>query len=98
MRLPKWLKKKVHMKALIIALDYVWNLKILTGYRSKIAQGWFVLASALAAYQEMATSTELIAQGVDMPDIPLWVMVTVLPAVTVWMTAKIKGFVKEHEK
>jgi hypothetical protein len=88
----------MQMKAITVVLEWAWNLKALEGYRTKIAQVWFVLAAAVASYQEIATDATLIADhGVDLPDVPSFVLVYVIPPITLWMTAKIRQFSIENK-
>ena len=84
------------MQAITFVLEYIWNLKSLKGYRTKIATGWFVLASLISTYQEMATSAEFISRGFDLPDIPSSVIVGIISPIGVWMAIKVKQFAKEN--
>ena len=77
-------------------VDAVWNLKILTGYRTKIAQGCLLLLVAAAGYQTAATNTQLITSGIDLPDLPAAVVGT-LAGLSAYFVGKIKRFVKEHQ-
>ena len=86
------------MEAVKAVLNWIWDLEILTGHRTKIARAWFVVAGGLGAYQELATSAEMIVDhNVDLPDIPSWIMVVILPTVTAWMAGKVKKFAREHK-
>ena len=71
-------------------VDYLWNLKLLEGHRTKVAQ---VLLGGVSAYQGLATSPDLIKGGIDLPDIPTAIFVGVMA----YFAAKVAQFAKEHK-
>lgn len=77
------------MKVVLQVLDQLWNLKPLTGWRTKIAQSALI---GLSAYQALATADLLIKQGIDLPDIPT----AILSALTVYFGGKLAQFAREH--
>lgn len=76
------------MKFLTMALDYVWNLKPLVGYRTLISK---VVIIGLAAYQWASTSPS-VTQFFDAPDVPA----NVAAFITAYFAAKMPGFAKAH--
>jgi hypothetical protein len=77
-------------------LEWFWNLEILKGHRSQIAKIGLMLASAAMAYQGIATSDQLAAQGIDLWDIPSGAL-AIIGVVSAFFAGKMKKFVKEHE-
>jgi len=78
-------------------LNAIWNLEILTGHRSQIAKVGLMLASAALAYQGMATSDQLIAQGVDLPDISSGHL-AIIGVISAFFAGKMKKFIREHQE
>jgi hypothetical protein len=70
-------------------LDWIWNLKFVKGYRTKIAQ---IALFALSAYQGIATSQGLIDAGIDLPNINAAVFVSL----TSYFSLKVAQFANEH--
>jgi len=79
------------------ALEWIWSLKILKGHRSKVAKFGLMLTSAALAYQGIATSDQLIASGIDLPDLTSGLL-GVLGVVSVFFAGKMKQFVREHKE
>jgi len=76
-------------KAITSILDWVWSIKLLKGYRTEISRAALI---GMSAYQFAATNTDIIAAGLDLPDIPAaW-----LAALTAYFGLKIAQFAKEH--
>ena len=71
-------------------LDFIWNLKFLIGYRTKIAQAALFL---LSAYQGVATSPELIKAGIDLPNLNTALFVSL----TSYFALKVAQFATEHK-
>lgn len=79
------------LKMLLRGFDWFWNIRGLTGYRSRIAQA---VGGGLAIYQELATSQQVIdAIHIDLPDVPVGVY---LPLVA-YFSAKVIQFASEHK-
>lgn len=78
------------MKFVLDLADKMWNLKFLTGYRTKVAQ---VLLAGLSVYQGAATSPDLIKAGMDLPDINSAVFATLMG----YFALKVAQFAKEHQ-
>lgn len=71
------------------ALDFIWNLKFIKGYRTLIAK---TLIAAIGLYQYVSTSQAIIGFGLDLPDLPAsW-----SAGVLAYLALKIDQFAKEH--
>ena len=78
------------MQMILKLVDHVWNLRLLKGHRTELAQGALLL---LTAYQGAATSKELIAANLDLPDINAAVFMTLCA----YFAARVATFAKESE-
>ena len=74
-------------------LDYVWNIRFLQGYRTKVAEACLI---GLSAYQYFATSKELIDAGSSIPALLPDINTAVYSALMVYFGGKIRQFAKEH--
>lgn len=77
------------MKLLTTALDFLWNIRFLKGYRSLIARGFLI---GVSAYQWVATAKPIVSTGLDLPDIPNEFYV----AAVAYFGLKLEQFAKEH--
>lgn len=78
------------MNAVLKFVDQFWNLRFLTGSRTKVAQWGLGL---LTTYQGIATSPDLIKAGVDLPDIPTAIFV----ALCGYLAGKVAQFARVHQ-
>ena len=78
------------MDAIKAVLDYLWNIKFIKGHRTIVAQ---IALATLAAYQGLATSEQLIASGVDLPNLNAAVYIFL----SGYLAAKVAQFSREHE-
>ena len=78
------------MKALTSALEFIWNLKFLTGYRSLIARVFLV---GVSAYQWVSTASATAFVGEKLPNIPNELYV----ALVAYFGLKLEQFAKEHK-
>ena len=83
------------MKFVVQMLDAVWNLHFIKGHRTTVAQVCLMLTAGLTAYQGMALSPELIAAGVDLPDLSTEVLSTVA-LLTAYFAKKVRTFAQEN--
>ena len=77
-------------------VDDLWNIRWVKGHRTTIAQYGLMATAMLMAYQGAATSADLIAAGVNFPDLPpealLWVS-----AAAAYLAKKVRQFAMEHQ-
>lgn len=78
-------------KFITVILDHIWNLKVLTGHRSNIAEYGGMLAGIILAYQG------LINEGSALPTLPPEALV-IAGAVAAFLAKKQRQFVKEHKE
>ena len=84
------------MDALFRLVDWLGNLKGLKGHRTQVAQGFLTAIAALVAYQGVATDTQLIGAGVDLPDLPGRALIFLAPF-SAYFAGKVKQFATEHQ-
>ena len=84
------------MDALFKAIDWLWQLKALTGHRTQIAQGLLTGVAVLIGYQGLAVDAQLIASGIDFPDLPSRWFVFLAP-LSAYFAGKVKQFATEHQ-
>ena len=77
------------MQQLVKALDYLWNIKFLTGYRSLVARLFLV---GVSAYQSLA-GLKVVHDLLPLPVIPL----EVYGPLTTYFALKLEQFAKEHQ-
>lgn len=78
------------MTQVLKALDAVWNIRFLTGYRSLVARAFLV---GVSAYQWVSTAAPVAFVGSKLPDIPSEVYV----ALVAYFGLKLEQFAKEHK-
>ena len=76
-------------------LDQLWNLRFIKGHRTIVARVCLQATAAILAYQGLATSSELIQAGIDLPDLTARVLV-LLAGLSSYFGTKIAQFSKEH--
>ena len=83
------------MKIILEYVEAIWNLKLIKGYRTKVAK---VLIAGLSLYN-LASIAPIVVQGVQvvnlskLPDIPA----TWLAGILVYLAHKVDQFAKEHK-
>lgn len=75
------------MNIILQALNWLWDLKALTGIRTKVARAVII---GLPIYAALATSAGI---GDRLPDLDP----KVLAAILAWLGSKIPGFAKAHQ-
>ena len=78
------------MQAALKALDYLWSIKFIKGYRSLVARVFLV---GVSAYQWVSTAAPLAFIGTKLPDIPNEVYV----ALVAYFGLKLEQFAREHQ-
>ena len=78
------------MQQVLKALDWVWSIRFLTGYRSMVARAFLI---GVSAYQWVSTAAPLAFLGSKLPDIPNEVYV----ALVAYFGLKLEQFAKEHK-
>lgn len=78
------------MQTIFKVLDYIWNIRFITGYRSLIARLFLIIVSA---YQWVSTAAPMSFIGSKLPDIPN----TVYIPLVAYFGAKLEQFAKEHK-
>lgn len=78
-------------------LDDLWNIAWIKGHRTEIAMWCLKIAAVALSYQGLATSNDLLAAGINLPDIPanLLLWISPLPA---YFAVKVEQFAKEHQE
>lgn len=77
-------------------LDDLWNIKWVKGHRTQIAMWALKLSAGLLSYQTLATSKELLAAGMNLPDLPATVLLWLSP-LPAYFAVKVDQFIKEHK-
>ena len=78
------------MEQVLKVLDYVWNIRFLTNYRSIIARTFLV---GVSAYQFLSTAPAFAFIGTKLPDIPL----DIYAPLVAYFGLKLEQFAKEHK-
>ena len=78
------------MDKVLRLLDYFWNIRFITGYRSVVARAFLI---GVSAYQWLSTATPLAFIGSKLPDIPNEVYV----ALVAYFGLKLEQFAREHQ-
>ena len=77
-------------------LDALWNIKWITGHRTQVAMWGLKVAASLLSYQTIATAKDLIAAGINLPDVPATVLLWLSP-LPAYFALKVEQFSKEHK-
>ena len=77
-------------------LDDVWNISWVKGHRTQIAMWGLKIAAVLLSYQGIATAQELIAAGIDLPNLPASILLWTSP-LPAYFAAQVDKFAKEHK-
>ena len=83
------------MQTVLKFLDDLWNIRWVKGHRTQIAMWCLKIAAGALSYQSLATAGDLIAAGVNLPDIPANILLWVSP-LPAYFAMKVEQFAKEH--
>ena len=83
------------MRAFLKVLDYLWSIKFIKGHRTEVAMWGLKIAAGVLSYQTLATSSDLIAAGVNLPDLPANVLLWLSP-LPAYFAGMVERFAKEH--
>lgn len=84
------------MQTVLKFLDDLWNIRWVTGHRTQVAMWGLKIAAVVLSYQGIATAKDLIAAGINLPDVPSTVLLWASP-LPAYFAAKVEQFAKAHK-